>query len=96
MNNHVKLPTTPTMDNLDESPSSKRPSIIQQLFVWPPLLPDENEEDFENLFDSFVKAVNAETIIEFYHAYDVAMLTWEVQRYQNIRATDRELHPAGR
>lgn len=85
MNNHTKLPTTPTDEKLNESPRSKWPKMIQNLFIWPPLLPDENEEDFEELFDSFVKAVGAETVIEFYQAYDVAILTWEIQRYQRTR-----------
>lgn len=85
MNNDVKLPATPTQEKPKESPRSKWPSRIQKLFVWPPLLPDEKQEDFENLFDSFVQAVGAETVIEFYQAYDVALLTWEIQRYQHTR-----------
>ena len=85
MNNDVKLTTTPIEEKPNESPRSKWPKMIQKLFIWPPLLPDENEEDFEELFDSFVKAVGAETVIEFYQAYDVAILTWEIQRYQHTR-----------
>lgn len=85
VNDHVKPPKTPTEQEPEESPRSKWPKMIQNLFIWPPLLPDENEEDFEELFDSFVKAVGAETVIEFYQAYDVAILTWEIQRYQRTR-----------
>lgn len=86
MNNHVKLPATAAeQEEPKESPRSKWPQSIQRLFVWPPLLPDENQEAFENLFDSFVQAVGAETVIEFYQAYDVALLTWEIQRYQHTR-----------
>lgn len=85
MNNHVEPPKTQTEKKPKESPRSKWPKMIQKLFIRPPLLPDENEEDFEELFDSFVKAVGAETVIEFYQAYDVAILTWEIQRYQRTR-----------
>lgn len=85
MNDHVKPPKTPTEQESKESPRSKWPKMIQKLFIRPPLLPDENEEEFEELFDSFVKAVGAETVIEFHQVYDVAILTWEIQRYQSTR-----------
>ncbi len=80
MSNDVKQ-TTPSA----ESSRSKWPKFIQKNFVFPPLLPDENEEDFEELFDSLVKAVGAETVIEFHQVYDVAILTWEIRRYQQTR-----------
>lgn len=85
MSNDVKRTTTSTEERPEESPRSKWPKFIQKNFVFPPLLPDENEEDFEELFDSLVKAVGAETIIEFHQVYDVAILTWEIRRYQQIR-----------
>jgi len=85
VNNDINPRDNPTTVEPRESPRSNRPEIIHKLFVWLPLLPDENEEDFEELFDSFVKTVGAETVIEFLQVYDVAVLTWEIQRYQRIR-----------
>jgi len=85
MNNHVEPPTTSANDEPNVSPRSKWPKTIQNLFHDPPLLPDESEEDFEELFCSLVQAVGAETIIEFHQVFDVAILTWEILRYQLTR-----------
>lgn len=74
MNNDVKPPANPTEEELKESPCSKWPEIIYKLFILPPCCLMKR---FRRLFDSFVNAVGTETVIEFYQAYDVAILTWK-------------------
>lgn len=82
MNNHVP----PEGDSNEESVRpTQLPKVIQALFVYPPLLDDEEQEDLEDLFDSFANAVGAKTVIEYQQVYDVTMLVWDIRRYQNVR-----------
>ena len=51
----------------------------------PPLLPDENEEEFNQLFDSFEDYGKPQNPRDYMEVYQATVLTWDVLRYQQMK-----------
>src|ERR1700692_3889266 len=51
----------------------------------PPLLPDENEEEFNQLFDSFEDYGKPQNPRDYIAVHQATVLTWDVLRYQQMK-----------
>jgi hypothetical protein len=63
---------------------SRYPKTIGDLLCEPPVLPDESEEPFWELFESFVAYANPENIIEYHLVHTATVCRWEIKRYSSM------------
>jgi hypothetical protein len=58
------------------------PETIQDQLSNPPVLPNENEEQFFALFESFLAYAKPENIIDYHLVYTATACKWEANRYR--------------
>jgi hypothetical protein len=59
--------------------------VLYRHLDTPPLLPDENEEEFNQLFDSFEDYGKPQNPRDYMAVYQATVLTWDVLRYQQMK-----------
>jgi hypothetical protein len=59
--------------------------VLYRHLDTPPLLPDENEEEFNQLFDSFEDYGKPQNPRDYIAVYQATVLTWDVLRYQQMK-----------
>jgi hypothetical protein len=60
---------------------------MQELFGKPPLFAGERESDFNMLLARVAVDLKPVNAIEWFWAYDIAVLVWEAQRWRRLRAS---------
>jgi hypothetical protein len=65
---------------------SSVPTAISDLLADPPLLSNEDPDQYRALVHEFARAVNPNDVIEWLWLKDVADLTWDILRYRRIKA----------
>ena len=61
------------------------PEVIVRLLSKPPVLPNESEDEFWDIFQSFISAIPPCTVLDYYICFDVTVLTFEVIRYRRMK-----------
>jgi hypothetical protein len=59
--------------------------VLYRHLDTPPLLPDENEEEFNQLFDSFEDYGKPQNPRDYIAVYQATVLTWDILRYQQMK-----------
>jgi hypothetical protein len=59
--------------------------ILKRLLESPQLLPHENAEEFNQLFDSLEDYGKPQSSRDYMAVYQATVLTWDVLRYQNMK-----------
>jgi hypothetical protein len=73
-------------DNKSSSKKTYPLDILKRLLENPQLLPHENEKEFIQLFDRLEDYGKPQTARDYMAVYQSTMLTWDVLRYQDMKA----------
>ena len=65
--------------------NGRYPDVVRNLLDTPQLLPDENLQDFLQLFDSLEDYRKPQTSWDYLVTYQATMLTWDILRYYKMK-----------